>query len=209
MNDNVSVLGGNKTENKLEEKKVENKPLVSVKEGVGHFLIGAGLALVSFVIAYILTMFLFSDQHYICKTLSTIFISYLFINAYDYATAKQPTLKAGPVKNFTILFSFIILVNGYNDYGKPDFSNLLGDNNKKELVQSSEEKLFLYKEKSFVVTAKKFNPDDCVKVIVRQNTVRLNNNFLEPGEYTVPITGIGPLVFDCVAGAPANIEVYY
>lgn len=209
MNDNVSIPGENNTENKSEEKKVENKPVVSIKEGLSHFSIGAILALASFGIAYGLASWLFGEDHYIWRTVSTIFISYIFINSYDQATANRPTLKAGPVKNFTILFSFILLVNSYNNYEKHNFNSLPNDSKKNEIVKSTEENLFIYDGKSFVATAKKFNPGDRVKVIVRQHTVKLNDELLEPGEYNVPITGTGPLVFDRVSDAPANVEVYY
>ena len=209
MNDNVSIPGENNTENKPEEKKIEGKPVIGIKEGFNHFVIGAGVALGSFLVAYGLACWLFSEDHYIWRTISTIFVSYLLISGYDQATAHQPSLKAGPVKNFTILFSFILLVSGYNNHGKHDFDSLSSDNKKNEIVKSSKENLFIYDGKSFVATAKKFNPGDNVKVIVRQHTVKLNDELLEPGEYNVPITGTGPLVFDRASNAPANVEVYY
>lgn len=203
--DKISVLGVEK-DNQVTDKKTENKPKVSTKEGLSHFGIGAVLALASFLVARLITAFLFEPVHYVLVTLSTVFISYLFIGAYDYATAKQPTLKAGPVKNFTILFSFILLVNGYNNYSESDLTNLFNEN-KVESVIVSEQKAFGIVKHPGEVWTTNSTPNRTVVIKIRGAEAIVNNETLLTGDYAIKVPDNGTIKIIGVREITTSIEV--
>ena len=193
--------------------------------GAWYVFIGGVVSIGVFELAYWIMSNL--NVHFIFESFVALLFSVLAIKMWDAVTGKQPTLLKSVVTCFTVIIFVLSLFIGFNQgrgvsSGKLDHilwtyngHNKLVQKTEKEksekngIVKSSKENLFIYDGKSFVVTAKKFNPGDDVKVIVRQHTVKLNDELLEPGEYSVPVTGIGPLVFDRVSNAPANVEVYY
>lgn len=181
-----------------------------IKENLSHFFIGAALAFASFFIAYVLTSFLFSAEHYIWRTISTLFVSYIFIDSYDYVTSRKPSLKAGPVKNFTILFAFIILVNGYNSYGQSSDFNIMieddfsGMNKNVEIIQITVPDS-VYQTKMVYTVGQEITIETSQDVF-QTDGLEWNKLFIA-GSHRQKMTGTGNLAFKANA-TPVVIKIY-
>lgn len=201
---NISVIGGDDSD---KNKVIKPKPAVSVQEGLTHFFIGATLACVSFAVAYLIISFLIGSEHYIWRAILTLLVSYLFVNAYDEATAKQPTLKAGPVKNFTILFFLIILLNGYNKNSGSDSAGLVNETPAVKNIIIGEQIDFGIVKHVGEIWSTNSTPGKTVVIKIRGAALIVNGESLLPSDYAIKVPSNGIIKVEGTDEITTSIEV--
>lgn len=135
-------------------------------------------------------------------------ITALIIWAIDGATGSEKTPARTPVKAFFIIGLLSSMINGCNE------NRVLVKEKEVDPVANTELPKTIYSDTldlsvaTFAATKKIFSPGDKPQILVEGNPVRLNQNILAPGEYYIPVTGNGPLVFDKLDGKPATVYLY-
>jgi hypothetical protein len=134
-------------------------------------------------------------------------IAILIIWAIDGATGSEKTPARTPVKAFLIIVMLSSMIKGCNEdkvlveENDPAASEVITPApNYSETLDLSVA--------TFAATKKIFSPGDKPQILVEGNPVRLNQDILAPGEYFIPVTGSGPLVFDKLDGKPAIVYLY-
>lgn len=188
---------------------ISTDPKIRGMEGLKHFIIGALLAVASFIFFYWVSHFF--GIHWIFRSIVALAFSYLTIRAWDKATGEIPTLKTGAVANFTIMAFVISLLIGYHDNKVPVETPVTVIEAPVTAIESLSETLTLSSPNDFAVTKKKFQYGDNLKVKISGSAVKLNSTILTPseGEYNIPVLGNDFVVFNGTSNVPATIEIYY
>lgn len=183
-----------------------NKVVEKVKNGSFYLLIAGLLVFISYVVAGLVIDK--TELGWFWGSLVVFIITALIIWAIDGATGSEKTPARTPVKAFFIIGLLSSMINGCNE------NKVLVKEKEVDPVANTELPKTIYSDTldlsvaTFAATKKIFAPGDRPKILVEGNPVRLNQDILAPGEYYIPVTGNGPLVFDKLDGKPATVYLY-
>ena len=176
------------------------------KSGGLYLAIAGALVLVAYLVAgWVMGN---TELGWFWGPLVVFFIAALVIWAIDGATGSEKTPARTPVKAFLIIVLLSSMIKGCNENkvlvkeDAPAASEIVTP------AQPSYSETLDLSVATFAATKKIFAPGDRPKILVEGNPVRLNQDILAPGEYYIPVTGNGPLVFDKLDGKPATVYLY-
>lgn len=177
-----------------------------IKNGSFHLLIAGLLVFISYVAAGLVIDK--TELGWFWGSLVVFIITALIIWAIDGATGSEKTPARTPVKAFFIIGLLSSMINGCNE------NRVLVKEKEVDPVTNTELPKTIYSDTldlsvaTLAVTDKIFVPGDNQKIVVVGNPVRLNQDILAPGEWIIPVTGSGPLVFSKIEGRPTMVYLY-
>lgn len=176
------------------------------KNGAPYFIIPIILVFGAYKLAEVLTKS--TSLSWFLSSLLVFLVASLIIWAIDGATGSESTPARIPVKAFLIIAFIMSMVRGCDKNPRgPEVNKEVVTEAPAPVTPSFSETLDL-SVATFAATKKIFGPGDKPQILVEGNPVRLNQNILAPGEYYIPVTGSGPLVFDKLDGKPATVYLY-
>lgn len=175
------------------------------KNAAPYFIMPIILVFGAYKLAEVLTKS--TSLGWFLSSLLVFLVASLIIWAIDGATGSESTPARIPVKAFLIIAFIMSVVKGCDEHSRaPEVNDVVIET--PTPVQPNYSETLDLSVATLAVTDKIFVPGDNQKIVVVGNPVRLNQDILAPGEWIIPVTGSGPLVFSKIEGRPTMVYLY-